>query len=62
MSGGADNLKKKVTKYPRDLEVIDDDLDRLKVPKGWIVINQYKGHMVFVPDQYNEWVLEDEPE
>lgn len=38
-------------------EKIDDNYERAKVHKGWLVRHIQDGHMAFVPDQLHAWSL-----
>ena len=52
-------------KYSKKWEDIDDNSDRLMVPRGWIVRSAYSAcasgasiHMIFIEDRNHDWELE----
>ena len=55
-------------KYSRKWEQIDAETHRLKTPRGWIVVWDFRDDlgsrtscMCFVPDENSQWDLEDLP-
>lgn len=54
-------------RYQREWEKIDENSERLRVPRGWIVRsyiipamgNGASVHQIFISDEYYDWVLEE---
>jgi len=46
--------------YPREPEDVNDSLDRLMVPNGWIILDQYNKASFYYHDPLRLWRLEPE--